>query len=123
MPGRKRTIFIIAAGVGWGAAIGITLATPHITILREHPQLFTRLFLLCAMVAAVLTLGLWVERSLLPVVETVFKLGMRARDRMDRLDTPAATLQSSPRGTDWWWAQPVNDRGQQDTPPAGWLRR
>lgn len=121
MTRKKRTFAVIAAWVGGGAAFGITIATPHVEAIQENPFLFSRLFLLCALTAAVLTLGLWFERALLPVVEIVFQLGMRAGQRTKRLDKLSGAAR--PADTDWWWAQPVNGHGQQDTPPTGWLRR
>ncbi|MEU6781440.1 hypothetical protein ABZ912_19730 [Nonomuraea angiospora] len=122
MTRKKRTFAVIASGVGWAAAFGITIAEPHVDVIQENPFMFSRLFLLCALGGAVLTLGIWFEHALLPVVEIVFKLGMRAGGRMTRLDKLSGTVRPS-SDTDWWWAEPINGHGQQDTPPRGWLRR
>lgn len=117
---KVRNIAVIAAGAGWVAAAGITIATPLVDKLREYPYLVTRLFLLLIASAAVLTLGLWFEKALLPVVETVYNLGMRAGRRMERVGRRDGTLRdasSDGSGSVPWRAQPG---GQEDTPPSGW---
>lgn len=125
MTRKKRTLAFVIAGVGWSAAIGITIASQHVAVLRDNPYLFTRLFLLCSTIAAVLTLGLWFERILAPVIDTVFNLGIRAGRRMGKFDKLTAGTVPSPSSArdSGWWAQPVNGQGQQDTPPTEWLRR
>lgn len=120
MTRKKRTIATIAAGAAWAAAFGITIATPHIDILSEH--VVSRAFLLCASLAAVLTLGLWVEQSLAPIVETVFKLGMRAGRRIGRLDRAGGPFQPQGVEDSGWWTMPRVGQGQESTPPTGWRR-
>ncbi|TDD45399.1 hypothetical protein E1286_24075 [Nonomuraea terrae] len=125
MSKNKRNAVAAAAGAGWATALAIIIGTFfELSLIVESPALLSRIFSLVALAAAVLTCGLWFERSLrrrpapvLPLpVETAYSLGMKAGAKLQGLHLADLTLKDPLAGLG---EHIINGNGQQDTPPFG----
>lgn len=90
---KTRTILAILAGICWGVSVSILVASVVTELISGAPWFYGRLFALMALLAAVLTLGLWFDRSrrrqpTLPV-ETAYELGLKAGARFGGAGGPS----------------------------------
>lgn len=84
MTRQTRIILAIVAGLGWGKALAIFVASLHLDAVAENEFFFGGIAGLLGLAAAVLTLGLWLDRPR-QAVETAQEIGIQAGIRMGRL--------------------------------------
>lgn len=128
----KRTILNISMWAGWAATVALLTAIGfEVDVVLHKSLFFARLFGLLAIVSAVLTLGLWNEaaraRHTIPV-EEAWKVGaafganfVRRMHEEAKQEQPTSFM-PQPGTVDWdaFLQTPVNESGQQDSPPIKW---
>jgi hypothetical protein len=132
----KRIILHISAYIGWGATIAILAGTfLEAEIVTDRSSFFGRLFALLALVAAVITLGLWNEqaraRNVIPV-EEAWRVGAnyganyaRVMANLARLTGVDLSDMPRPETMDWdtFLQTPIDPSNQQQSPPVRYPRR
>jgi hypothetical protein len=114
---RNQTILICIAGIGWGIAVAIIIASALSDEIRED-NLYGRLCILSGLVAAVTTSRLWNSRRVVHVpieVEDAWGLAFRSGVDYGKLQAKGSTPSEPPFSQGW--ARELTANG--NTPPNG----